>query len=189
VNESGLALTLVTRVDVPPRDQTLVVSAGGASDGDDAWFVGRAEGPVVPFGGGFTLRRDDAGPIAARAETTLRFTVLDSTGRVARLAPYMGMAAHAMILRADDSVFVHLHPRGTISLAAQERIARREAGDTAMHGADRPDAMPMAQHAAMSYPGTLSFPFAFPKPGRYRVWVQARPDGGVRTAAFDVDVR
>jgi hypothetical protein len=35
----------------------------------------------------------------------------------------------------------------------------------------------------------LSFPFAFPKPGAYRVWVQVKLDGTVRTAAVDATVR
>ncbi|AHG91329.1 hypothetical protein J421_3792 [Gemmatirosa kalamazoonensis] len=189
VLESGFAITLVTPIVVPARDQTLVVAAGGASVGDDAWFVGRADGPVAPLGDGFTVRREDPPTARVGVETALRFTVRDSAGRVASLAPYMGMAAHAIVLRADDSVFVHLHPMGTISLAAQQRILRREAGDTVLHGADQPDAPHALHDADVSYPGTLSFPFAFPKPGRYRIWVQSRPNGGVRTAVFDVDAK
>ena len=127
--------------------------------------------------------------LTAGAETTLRFTVRDSTGKVVEVAPYMGMAGHAIVLRADDGVFVHLHPMGTISLAAQQRMLRREAGDTTLHGANQPDSMPDMRHADVTYPGTLAFPFAFPKPGKYRVWVQAKPKSGVRTAVFDVNVR
>ncbi|GJG88189.1 hypothetical protein tb265_33700 [Gemmatimonadetes bacterium T265] len=85
---------------------------------------------------------------------------------------------------------MHLHPSGTVSMAAQDRLVRRERGDTALHGADQPvgaDAMPgMTPGAPDRYPGALSFPFAFPAPGAYRVWVQARVAGHVRTAAFDV---
>ncbi len=36
---------------------------------------------------------------------------------------------------------------------------------------------------------TLSFPYAFPSAGRYRVYVQARLKGEVHTTAFDVEVR
>ena len=103
----------------------------------------------------------------------------------------MGMAGHAMVMRDDGSVFVHLHPMGTISMAAQQRLLRREAGDTALHGEAQPD--DTSAHAGhlqpASYPGTVGFPFAFPKPGRYRVWVQVRLAGQVRTAAFDASVR
>ena len=74
----------------------------------------------------------------------------------------------------------------------------RERGDTAQHGERQPDdssahpslrAGQAGAHGASAFPGTLGFPFAFPKPGRYRVWVQVKHGGAVRTAAFDTDVR
>jgi hypothetical protein len=46
--------------------------------------------------------------------------------------------------------------------------------------------MPMASEQPLS---ELSFPYAFPSAGAYRVWVQFRVRGRVRTAAWDVDVR
>ena len=76
----------------------------------------------------------------------------------------MGMAAHAIVVRDDGSVFVHLHPMGTTPSLGT---------------------MP-AMSAAM--PGVFEFPWAFPKAGHYRVWVQFRRGGSIRSAAFDVDV-
>ena len=34
----------------------------------------------------------------------------------------------------------------------------------------------------------LSFPYEFPKPGQYRIWVQIKADGQVHTAVFDAEV-
>ena len=34
------------------------------------------------------------------------------------------MSAHAVIVRTDGSVFIHLHPTGTISLAREGRLTR-----------------------------------------------------------------
>ena len=86
----------------------------------------------------------------------------------------MGMAAHLLIAGRDGSVFAHLHPSGSISMAAMQRFA----GD----GAD-----PHAGHA-MPLDSRIAVPYAFPKAGAYRLFVQVKRDGMVQTAAFDLDV-
>ena len=37
--------------------------------------------------------------------------------------------------------------------------------------------------------GRAEVPYAFPAPGRYRMWVQVKHGGQIKTAAFDLEVR
>jgi hypothetical protein len=207
VHESGFARTLVARTEISasPAARVGVVSDSfgerprAPSRDDDAWLVGAplaaaATGGVAPravaMGDGIVAESRVPGALTAGRDVTLSFTIRDSAGRVVPLDAYMGMAAHLMVMRADGDVFVHLHPMGTISMAAQERLLRRERGDTVLHGENQP-VEPAAAHAmdGVTFPGELSFPFAFPKPGAYRMWLQVRQGGAIRTAAFDVAAR
>jgi hypothetical protein len=47
----------------------------------------------------------------------------------------------------------------------------------------------MAGHTARRWRGdSLTFPFAFPSAGQYRLWVQVKRGGVVQTGAFDTVV-
>src|SRR5205085_308598 len=91
---------------------------------------------------------------------------LDSTTFEAALPPrpepYMGMAGHAMIARNDGKVLAHLHPAGTISLAALETFVLRQPGDTVRGALVKRLA---AMQTGMGEPGdvgsgVISFPYA-----------------------------
>ncbi|HZP47327.1 MAG TPA: hypothetical protein VFB07_02250 [Vicinamibacterales bacterium] len=176
VHESGYAQTLVSAVDI--TDGGAATTA--ATDADDSWFSGEAvpEAPTAAFdlGDGTRLewQRGDR-PIAARAERDLRLVVRGASGSAAPVEPYMGMAAHLVVASRDGSVFAHLHPSGSVSMAAMQQFAGTAADPHAGH------VMPIDSDVAV--------PFAFPKPGPYRMFVQVKRGGVVRTAAFDIDVR
>ncbi len=103
------------------------------------------------------------------------------------LEPYMGMLSHAAVLRDDGSLFVHLHPAGSINLTAQRRFTEVEADGTGA-GAGGAAEHQEPGHTATPPTNTVTFPFVFPEPGAYRIVVQVKPGAEVETAAFDVDI-
>ena len=158
-----------------------------APDPDDSWAAlrphGAARSDSYALPSGRLVRWEQAGPIGVDEETTLRFAVTEPDGSPAALEPYMGMLGHAAVLRDDGSLFVHLHPAGSINLAAQRRFAEAEGGGAASGAEHEGQA-----HAASPPTNTVTFPFVFPEPGAYRIVVQVKPGGQVETAAFDVAV-
>jgi hypothetical protein len=195
VHESGYAQTLVAAADVPPVAAPRATSegatpAGGGRDADDSWFVGEA----VAASGDPTFRADDGTTITwvgggeravARSERLLKFVVRDASGGAASLEPYMGMMGHVAVARVDGDVFAHLHPAGSISMAALQKFSQTPAAAGAPTGAVPPGDV-HAMHAAPS--SEVSTPYAFPKPGRYRIWVQIKRNDRVITAPFDLVV-
>jgi hypothetical protein len=190
VHESGFTLSLADTVTVPAG------SAAPNSDGDDAWTTAAppAAGstPATLGDGGHVSIAIDGAPTIAN-DVTIRVRVTNADGTPSALAPWLGMAGHAMVVRTDGTVFMHLHPMGTSSMAAQERLMRREAGDTINHGDSQPPAMDMGAmampSAAVAARGDVSFPVAFPSAGSYRVFVQVRRVGrAIETAVLDVTV-
>lgn len=55
----------------------------------------------------------------------LRFAVFTPDKKPAMLQPYMGMTGHAAIIRKDGNVYMHLHPMGTLSMAAEANFEKR----------------------------------------------------------------
>lgn len=199
VHESGFTQTLLDSVTVPAA-----VTMWRPSDPDDSWWTSlqpsdggyqssaiSGQQTVQLEGGAAMVWMQDSTTLFAGRDVELRFAVTTPDGRPAALEPYMGMMSHAVITREDGSVFVHLHPAGTIAMASQLVYALRGPEDTVrgrlgarITAADR-QAMQMGPMPG----GVVSFPYAFPKPGPYRVWVQVKRDGRILTGRFDADVR
>ena len=203
--ENGASETLTTSVQIPapigpaaqaaldPKMlneiicQSPVAPVGnGASpftlDADDSWHISPPPKPaasartqVSRLMGGGAMVFENADDLVENRETSLRFSVFTASGERAAIQAYMGMRGHAVVRREDGEVFTHLHPLGTISMAAQEILNARELPKKEAPGKVDPTA-------------AVGFPYAFPRPGVYRVWVQVRIEGRVLTGVFDVRV-
>jgi hypothetical protein len=91
----------------------------------------------------------------------------------------MGMAGHAEIIRADRSVFAHVHPDGSVAMAALE-LTQKNSAAPAIGNDSAMIAMPMDKMSP-----EVSFPYGFPKPGEYRIFVQIKRAGHIETGVFD----
>jgi len=186
VHKSGFPITMVGAIDLPEI-------TGQPLSGDDA---GGAIAPlgslnsdtfVLPDGGKIVWQRE-AQPLRAKVPAALRFAVQEQSGRpVADLQPYMGMAAHAAIVRSDLAVFAHVHPASTVPMASLMLVSDTSAA-TAGSLPSCPTSIPGALAAAEKIAPEISIPYGFPRSGQYRIIVEIKRHGQIETAAFDTTV-
>jgi hypothetical protein len=189
VDKAGFPWTLVGQVDLQQIH-------GKALAGDDSTWSGTPlaadskDSTIAPLpDGGSLVWERPTGPIAANTALDLKFKVLDKDGGPAKdVEPYMGMAGHAEVMNSDMSVFAHIHPAGSVSMAALELANTGGAAATAATSA------PAAMTMTMSMPSVplepeVRFPYGFPKPGEYRIFVQIKRAGQVETGVFDAHVQ
>jgi hypothetical protein len=194
VDPRGFPWTLVGGLDLPQIAGKVL--AGDDSTWSGAPLVARDEDSTnspIPDGGRIVWLRP-AGPLKAGVPLEFTFAVQDKDGRPAQdLEPYMGMAGHAEFVRSDLGVFAHVHPAGSVSMAALELAQVGIAGDAVsrQESMSTPMAttmsMPMLQTGPL--PPEVRFPYGFPQAGDYRIFVQIKRGGRVETGSFDAHVQ
>lgn len=171
VHQNGLPETLLAQIDMPDVP-------GKPLTGDDA----AGEGPllstatkdrsVAQLSGGYRMIWERPPALTPGRPTSFQFRVEDRDGKPAEdMELYMGMQGHAAFVKTDGTVFAHIHPSGTVPMAA---LALTQSDPHAGH-----------HMGSMSLPAVVSFPYAFPKPGDYRIIVQVKRGGRVETGIFD----
>jgi hypothetical protein len=217
-------------VDNPFRGDKNTIICGKTVGNVGSGFPAAGSGVRMKDGSTMVLENKAGETFETGTLYNLHFAVYDENKQPARLEPYLGMMAHAAIVKDDGSTYVHIHPVGTYSMAAQEglihrmnqpeneyhypdrvvfrdsvdRLTRRLRAMTEQQrneflmkemnmpapgasGANPPVAAMNAGRAmeGMKMDNTVSFPYTFPQPGMYRIWVQVKRNGQVLTAAFD----
>jgi hypothetical protein len=190
VHADGLPETLVAEV-------TLPAVAGKPMEGDDAGGAGPPISQADPnrsvaqlADGSRMVWERPAGPLHAKRAMFFRFRLEDADGKPAKnVELYMGMPGHAAFVRSDRSVFAHVHPSGSVPMASLGLTQNAGDGGAAMAGME---GMAGLDHSNMAMvqalPPEVSFPYGFPKPGDYRIYVQVKRGGRVETAMFDARV-
>jgi hypothetical protein len=211
VRESGFPDTMIAEIDLPdipggaltgdnsaavssplPAAITRANSNGNSSGGTILTIVGDTPGnttAILPDGYKMIWERGTA-PFTANHFIWLRFRLETPDGKpVSDSEPYMGMAGHAEIVNSDRSVFAHIHPDGSVAMAAlelaQKNSAQGNAGTSAQAGTNAGGGMSSMDMSMDPRSAEVSFPYGFPKAGYYRLFVQIKRGGTIETGVFD----
>jgi hypothetical protein len=198
VDRRGFPWTLVGEVDLPQMEDC---TAGCWPGADDSNWSGvpltsasaAANSTIAQTSDGTKIIwQHPPGPLKSGVATQFKFIVEDKNGNpVPDMEPYMGMAGHAEFVRSDMSVFAHVHPAGSVSMAALDLAQEGLPGATPamqLQGSGMQGMNVDASAKSAPLPPEVSFPYGFPKPGDYRIFVQIKRAGQVQTAAFDAHV-
>jgi hypothetical protein len=197
VHATGFPETLVTQITLPEI-------AGRPLAGDDskgmaqpmaspvsasACPTNQASGLRFRLPDGYSLVWDNPAALPAKTPQIFEFSLLGNDGKPAPdTALYMGMLGHAAFVKDDGTVFAHVHPSGTVSMAALMMAAAQNlpsqpnfGGITSMPGM----AMGTSNEPSAALPNSVGFPYGFPTAGAYRIFVQMKHGQTIETGAFD----
>jgi hypothetical protein len=174
VHANGFPETLTAKLEVPADMQ------GAPAGADDAYAhpapVSQGLlGDSYKLPDGYSMVWDKPAALTANTAYSFRFHLLAPDGSAATdMQPYLGMAGHAAFVKTDGSVFAHTHPDGSAAMPALMLANGMEGG------------MEMSSGPITN---TVEFPYGFPKPGAYRIFIQMKHGAVVETGVFDAMVR
>jgi hypothetical protein len=182
VHMNGFPETLTADLTVPEGMSTAPLASEDASAQPASISQGQL-GAAYKLPDGYSMVWDRPKDLNANSAYSFRFSLVDANGKPATdMQPYLGMAGHAAFVKDDGTTFAHTHPDGSAAMPAM-MLANNDRQEM-------PD-MPGMEMPTSSAPisSTVEFPYGFPSPGRYRIFIQMKHSGTVETGVFDADVR
>jgi hypothetical protein len=174
VHANGFPETLVAKLEVPAGMEGAPLGPDDASAHPPAVEQGPM-GDIFKLPDGYSMVWDKPAALTANAAYSFRFRLLGPDGSPATdMRPYLGMAGHAAFVKTDGTVFAHTHPEGSAAMPAMMLA----------NGMDGSMNMPSAPIT-----NTVEFPYGFPKPGAYRIFIQMRHGSTVETGVFDANIQ
>ncbi len=179
---NGFPETLVAKLEVPPNLPASPLAADDAS----ALPAPLSDGPLggaYQLPDGYKMVWDKPASLTANTAYAFKFELLGPDGSAARnMQPYLGMAGHAAFVKTDGTVFAHTHPEGSASMQAMMLVNEGTGGGTSQTAG-------RMEMAAAPVTNTVEFPYGFPRPGAYRIFVQMKHGAVVETGVFDAAVQ
>lgn len=196
VHANGFPETLVSTVEMPANLPVRPLTGDDACGATADWQAAPLNAATFALPDGYRMVWKLPGTqIRAKDPQAMTFSLLDSQGRPARdMALYMGMPGHAAFVKTDGKAFAHIHPSGTVAMASL-MMAEAQLPQTGMSKAagsmDDMAGMDHSSHAIALHqvPATVTFPYGFPSPGRYRFIIQMKHENTVETGIFDTVVQ
>jgi hypothetical protein len=187
VHSTGFPETLVATVNVPAFQ-------GPALAGDDAagfakaWDQAQVTSSPFILPDGYRMEWIRPAVLDSKQPIVFQFRLTDAVGRApSDMALYMGMLGHAAFVKTDGTVFAHVHPAGSVSMAALLLAQQHSTGNSGMPGMEMTGMDHSGSKSAM-LPNQVSFPYGFPAPGRYRLFIQMKHGATIETGIFDANV-
>jgi hypothetical protein len=184
VHANGFPETLTAQLVVPAGLPSTALAPEDASAAPPALSQGEL-GAAYKLPDDYTMIWDRPQDLRANTAYAFRFRLLDAAGQPASdVHPYLGMAGHAAFVKTDGTVFAHTHPEGSAAMQAM-MLANGDSGEMADTGSM--GGMDMTPHTEPISP-VVDFPYGFPSPGRYRIFIQIKHGSTVETGVFDAEV-
>ncbi len=170
VHANGFPETLTAKLEVPAGMTGAPLGVDDASAHPAAVDHGPL-GTSYKLPDGYTMVWDKPAALTANTAYSFRFRLLAPDGSPASdMQPYLGMAGHAAFVKTDGSVFAHTHPEGS---APMPSVMLANGMDGGMEMASGP------------ITNAVEFPYGFPTPGTYRIFIQMKHGTTVETGVFD----
>ncbi len=188
VHRSGFPETLTATLVVPPNASRGPLDSQDASAAPPPLSAGDL-GTSYRLPDGYIMAWDRPAALTAGTAELFRFRLLDPAGHpAAGMQPYLGMAGHAAFVKTDGTVFAHTHPDGSAAMPALMLANPDSMSDMAAAAPATPTGEATARSAQPLAP-TVEFPYGFPTPGRYRIFIQMKHADTVETGVFDAEVK
>jgi hypothetical protein len=185
VHANGFPETLVSSIKLASEVHGRTLSGDDAAGSAPAWSKTEARSNEFRLPDGYRMEwLPVAGGLHAKRPVLFRFRLTKADGGTPDdMALYMGMLGHAAFIKTDGTVFAHVHPTGSVSMAAF-MLAQQENPTNSMQGMD----MGTGGESSSRLPDVVTIPYGFPSPGWYRIIVQMKHSTTVETGIFDAMV-